>query len=123
MNRYKTSSRKLLKFPRKFLFAASAPTSESSAVKPTVTTRSPRVGRTLRNASTAVISVREPTVHVQRGDGDKPGRGQDQHDGAEAGEHVVPDLVQLADAGAVEVLARPGGQHRPDDHHPAATDR
>jgi hypothetical protein len=60
MNRYKTSSRKLLKFPRKFFVAASAPTSESAAVRPTVTTRRPRVGRTFRNESTALIRVSEP---------------------------------------------------------------
>ena len=49
-----------MKLPRKFFVAASAPISESSAVKPTVTIRSPRVGRIFRNESTALMSVSEP---------------------------------------------------------------
>ena len=42
----------------------------------------------------------------------RPSGGEDQHDRAEAGKDVVAD-VELGDAGAVEVLARPRGEGAP----------
>ena len=60
MNRYRTSSRKLSKFPRKFWVAASAPTTDSTAVRVTVVIRTASVGRTLLNESIALISVSDP---------------------------------------------------------------
>src|SRR6201995_5780937 len=60
MNRYRMRSRKFWKLPRKFCEAANTPINDNAAVNEIMAMRIAIVGRTLRNESTALMSVSEP---------------------------------------------------------------
>ena len=104
------------------MVAASAPMSESAAVRLRVMTRTLSVGRTFRNESTELSRVSEPPYMFSAVTETRP-RVARMNDRAEPDENVVADFVELSDTGAIEALASPGSEHGADDHHPATAER